>query len=175
MSVNARLDAATANKTVERLFARMAALYGSKFADQWAGINPADVKKCWAEEIAAYPMQQIAAAVNALTTKNWPPTLPEFLELIRAQRPALNTAAHNPTKSVDAVDTQAPDVLAAKARCMASMARGFSASTPAWAYRAKRRWLAGEVRHSPVETAKINRVIERDRGMHDPFLQNERS
>jgi hypothetical protein len=175
MSADTTLDAATATKTVERLFARMAALYGSRFADQWAGINPADVKKCWAEEIAAYPMPQIAAAVNALTTKNWPPTLPEFLELIRAQRPALNTAAHNPTKSVDAVDTQAPDVLAAKARCMASMARGFSASTPAWAYRAKRRWLAGEVRHSPVETAKINRVIERDRGMHDPFLQNERS
>ena len=175
MSADTTLDAATATKTVERLFARMAVLYGSRFADQWAGINPADVKKCWAEEIAAYPMPQIAAAVNALTTKNWPPTLPEFLELIRAQRPALNTAAHNPTKSVDAVDTQAPDVLAAKARCMASMARGFSASTPAWAYRAKRRWLAGEVRHSPVETAKINRVIERDRGMHDPFLQNERS
>lgn len=175
MSADTTLDAATATKTVERLFARMAALYGSRFADQWAGINPVDVKKCWAEEIAAYPMQQIAAAVNALTTKNWPPTLPEFLELMQDQRPALNASAHKPTKSVDAVDTQAPDVLAAKARCMASMARGFSAPTPAWAYRAKRRWLDGEVRHSPDVTAMINRVIERDRGMHDPFLQIERS
>jgi hypothetical protein len=175
MSVNTRLDAATATKTVERLFARMAVMYGSRFADQWAGINPADVKKCWSEEIAAYPMRQIAAAVNALTTKNWPPTLPEFLELIEDQRPRLATAAYKPSKSVDAVDTQAPDVLAAKARCMASMARGFTAPTPAWAYRAKRRWLDGEVRHSPDVTAMINRVIERDRGMHDPFLQIERS
>jgi hypothetical protein len=174
MSAKTTLDAATATKTVERLFARMAALYGSRFADQWAGINPVDVKKCWSEEIAAYPMRQIAAAVNALTTKNWPPTLPEFLELIEAQRPAPNTAAYKPTKSVDAVDTQAPDVLAAKGRCMASIARGFSAPTPAWAYRAKRRWLDGEVRHSPDVTAMINRVIERDRGMHDPFLQIER-
>lgn len=174
MSVNTRLDAATATKTVERLFARMALMYGSKFADQWAGINPADVKKCWSEEIAAYPIDQIAAAVKALTTKKWPPTLPEFLELIQDQRPALTTAAYKPSKSVDAVDTRAPDVLAAKARCMASVARGFSAPTLAWAYRAKRRWLDGEVKHSPDVKAMINRVIERDRGVHDPFLQIER-
>ena len=165
------LDSATANKVVERLFARMAALYGGRFADQWSGINPADVKKCWAEEIAAYSMPQIAGAVNALTTKNWPPTLPEFLELIKNQRPAATTAAYAPAKSVDAVDTQSPDVLAAKARCMASIARGFDAPSPAWAYRAKRRWLDGEVKHSPDVATRINRVIERDRGTHDPFSQ----
>lgn len=68
---------------IERLFERMSGYYGARFADAWRGIDPAAMKRCWAEELAGYSRDEIAAGVRALKTRDWPPTLPEFLKLCR--------------------------------------------------------------------------------------------
>lgn len=68
---------------IERLFARMAAFYGAKFADAWRGVDPAEVKAAWGEELAGYSIPEIQAGIAGLKTRDWPPTLPEFLKLCR--------------------------------------------------------------------------------------------
>ena len=72
---------------IERLFERMSGFYGARFADAWRGIEPEAMKRCWAEELAGYSGDEIATGVKALKTRDWPPTLPEFLKLCR---PALD-------------------------------------------------------------------------------------
>lgn len=68
---------------VERLFDRMAGLYGARFADAWRGTDPERVKRIWAEELAGFGGEEISRGVQALKTRDWPPTLPEFLKLCR--------------------------------------------------------------------------------------------
>lgn len=61
---------------IDRLFSRLAAMYGSKFAAMWDGINIADVKQCWSAELCRYTVDDIYLALQRLST--FPPTLPEF-------------------------------------------------------------------------------------------------
>jgi hypothetical protein len=156
-------------KLVERLFLRFSVLYGNKFADMWKGIDLHEVKKCWADELSSYSVQAIAAAVNGLTDKPWPPTLPEFLEMCDGVRPAPIIAAHLTYKPNEKPDPNDPEIVAARERCMANVKRGFDRPSPAWAYRAKRRWLNNEIKYNPDVLAMINGAIERDAGRNDPF------
>jgi hypothetical protein len=156
-------------KLVERLFLRFSVLYGNKFADMWKGIDLHEVKKCWADELSSYSVQAIAAAVNGLTDKPWPPTLPEFLEMCDGVREAPTIAAHLPYKGNEKVDPNDPEIVAARERCMASEKRGFNRPSPVWAYRAKKRWLNNEIKYNPDVLAMINGAIERDNGQSDPF------
>ena len=68
---------------IERLFNRLAAMYGAKFTDQWKGVDPAYLKAVWAEELSAYAVDEIKRGLDACRTRIWPPTLPEFLQLCR--------------------------------------------------------------------------------------------
>lgn len=75
---------------VERVFARMAAFYGSRFADMWRDIDPVELKRTWAEELAGFSADELARGIDGCRTRDWPPTLPEFLRLCR---PALDYEA----------------------------------------------------------------------------------
>jgi hypothetical protein len=68
---------------IERIFTRLSAFYGSKFADLWGNSDLANVKAVWSEELSAYSGDEIAAALAQCKTRDWPPTLPEFLKLCR--------------------------------------------------------------------------------------------
>ena len=68
---------------VERLFARFVALYGSqKVAAMWADADIAEVKTVWAVQLTRFHPQSIRKALQCLidSGKEWPPTLPEFIE-----------------------------------------------------------------------------------------------
>lgn len=149
-------------KLVERLFLRLSALYGNRFTDMWKGIDLHEVKRCWADELSAYSVQQVAQAVNGLTEKAWPPTLPEFLEMCEGAKPVTPIAAHLPYKH-EKVDVNAPDVVAAKARAMALM-NDFGKQKPSrkWAYFAMLRPQA------PSTMAQIEAAIKADQGRHAP-------
>jgi len=151
-------------KLVERLFLRLSALYGNRFTDMWKGIDLHEVKRCWADELSAYSVQQVAQAVNGLTEKAWPPTLPEFLEMCEGAKPVTPIAAHLPYKH-EKVDVNAPDVVAAKARAMALM-NDFGKQKPSrkWEYFAKLRDQA------PHVMATIDKVIQRDAGHSKPTV-----
>jgi hypothetical protein len=75
---------------VERLFAKLLTLYGTRFADMWRGVAVEDVKKTWGAALARYPLETIRDALVKLTSSStYPPTLPEFVALCEScYRPA---------------------------------------------------------------------------------------
>ena len=74
---------------VERIFVRMSAMYGRLFAEMWAGVDPAEVKATWIDDLAPFCGQQIAWAMEQCKSRDLPPTLPMFRSLCQqAPRPA---------------------------------------------------------------------------------------
>lgn len=71
---------------IDRLFARFTAFYGSqKVGTMWVDAGMAEVKAVWAEQLARFEPASIAGALQRLVDggNQWPPTLPEFVELCR--------------------------------------------------------------------------------------------
>ena len=60
--------------------------YGTKFTDQWRGNSDdmADLKRHWAETLGKYTSDELKRGVDALSERDWPPTLPEFEKMCRA-------------------------------------------------------------------------------------------
>lgn len=77
---------------VERLFDRMLLEYGRKFTDQWGGADSDTLIAHWSRELAGYSGPELKRGVDALATRDWPPTLPEFKKLCR--RPLDSTTAY---------------------------------------------------------------------------------
>ena len=71
---------------IERVFERLSALYGSKFADLWRGCDIEGVKSVWAKELAGYSPTRSPRHCR-LQDARLAPTLPEFLKVCR---PALD-------------------------------------------------------------------------------------
>jgi hypothetical protein len=90
-------------RTIENLFAKFAAIYGVKFADQWAGINHDAVKATWEQGLADLRRDEIVAGIQRLILcgKPFPPTLPEFYVMCR---PRVDVP---PEKDHDALDDMA--------------------------------------------------------------------
>lgn len=84
---------------VERIFSRFQVMYGvQKLGAMWTGTDIEEVKRVWAESLGRYPREALSAAVLALPEEHgaWPPTLPEFVALVRAKAepiPAMHRAA----------------------------------------------------------------------------------
>ena len=71
---------------VERLFSRFVALYGSqKVGAMWADADLAEVKMVWAIQLSRFNPHSIKVALQCLidSGREWPPTLPEFIEMCR--------------------------------------------------------------------------------------------
>lgn len=68
---------------VERLFARLAAMYGSRFADMWDCVDPEAAKETWAAGLAGYTGDELTRGLDACRARDWPPTMPEFARLCR--------------------------------------------------------------------------------------------
>ena len=68
---------------VERIFARLSAYYGSRFADAWRGCDLGEVRAAWSIALADYSGEEIARGLDACRLRDWPPTLPEFARLCR--------------------------------------------------------------------------------------------
>lgn len=102
---------------VERIFARMSAMYGRLFADMWAGTDLRQVKAAWAEDLGPFCGKQIAWAMEQCKARELPPTLPAFRGLCQnAPRPeasalpaprvpqeAAQARAHQLRKSAEAI------------------------------------------------------------------------
>ena len=67
----------------ERIFQRMENFYLSKWVDSFGSIPRERVKQAWAEELAGYQAAEIKRGLESCRTRQWPPTLPEFLMLCR--------------------------------------------------------------------------------------------
>lgn len=124
---------------IERLFSRLAALYGAAFGRQWEGTNIADVKLVWAEKLGGFTASQIGAALKGCDDRQYPPNLPEFIDLCRqaAKRAEIRQAIEAPQLSVEERIDRAGQLEAAAVKPQAYDYRG-------WCKELKRRYLAGE-------------------------------
>lgn len=61
----------------------MVSFYGARFADAWRGVDVAQVKADWSEELSDYTVDEIRRGIGRLRDRPFPPTLPEFLLLCR--------------------------------------------------------------------------------------------
>ncbi len=70
---------------VDRLFQRLATLYGRAWLDLWAGIPIDAVKAEWARSLHGMAPEAIGLALESLKTEGvkFPPNLPEFIALCR--------------------------------------------------------------------------------------------
>jgi len=68
---------------IDRLFMRLSAMYGQKFASQWAGTDVGFMKGAWADDLGCMTGQDIATGLEACKSRPFPPTLPEFIVLCR--------------------------------------------------------------------------------------------
>lgn len=70
---------------IAKIFDHMSGLYGSKFADLWNGSSMETVQRLWAEKLGGFKSMPgaIKEALDALDSKPFPPTLPEFLSMCR--------------------------------------------------------------------------------------------
>lgn len=79
---------------IDRLFLRMASLYGKLWLDMWAGLDMGEIKGEWQDAIQAERLGEKAVfrAVDVLSRNlgnghELPPTLPRFVQLCKAQMP----------------------------------------------------------------------------------------
>lgn len=124
---------------IERLFSRLAALYGSSFGRQWEGTNLVDVKAVWAEKLGGFTAPQIGAALKGCDDRQYPPNLPEFIDMCRiaAKREAHPPAITAPQLSVDEQLERARQLEAAASKSSGYDYRG-------WCKDLRARYLAGE-------------------------------
>lgn len=68
---------------IEKLFDKMLLDYGKKFIDQWSGADTDKLIAHWSRELAGYSGLELKRGYDALATRDWPPSLPEFKKMCR--------------------------------------------------------------------------------------------
>lgn len=110
-----------------RLFDRLTAIYGSqKVGAMWLDADMEQVKGAWGHALAKYPPEAIAAALQDLPEmpSAWPPTLPEFVTLVREAAEYLRAKNAPPLlgHNEQLADPDSPNVQAALAEMRAFVA-----------------------------------------------------
>lgn len=146
------------NGWIERLFSRLAALYGAAFGRQWEGTNLVDVKAVWADKLGGFTAAQIGAALTACDERPYPPNAAEFLILCRdiAKRERDARLAMLPAPEIT------PEAIAARARQLESIAAKPNAyDYKLWAKTLRSEYLAG-VHLLPVQVAMASEALNED-------------
>jgi len=82
-ATSAGLPTSLPDSWIERIFRRMENFYGAKWVDSLGGIDRERVKQAWAEELAGFEVDELKAGLDAIRSRVWPPSLPEFMLLCR--------------------------------------------------------------------------------------------
>lgn len=74
---------------VEKLLHYQLVCYGKRFTDQWCMTSTAELIDVWADELQGMTHAELKRGKEALSTRDWPPTLPEFKRMCRPPVDAL--------------------------------------------------------------------------------------
>lgn len=83
LAENKQLPPALSPKWTAHLMSKLKMMYGSKFSQQWQGIDPNMLQNEWAEQLAGFTGDELARGLAACRERPFPPTLPEFMVLCR--------------------------------------------------------------------------------------------
>lgn len=85
------------SRWIDEIFSRLLTMYGSRFRDMYADVDPDALRAHWAESLGGFRDQpeRIGAALKACESRSdqRPPTLPEFIGLCRAAAAAAHRRA----------------------------------------------------------------------------------
>lgn len=116
---------------VESLFGKLAALYGDQFLRKWEHVHKADLVQTWAEGLGPYADDgehrgmRLKWALAQLRDNNpFPPSLPEFIALVR-QAPRPEVPALPAPKVAPEVASQRADEMAKAVKRITSKQRDF--------------------------------------------------
>ena len=107
----------TIDDELDRIFTRLAGLYGARFSDMWAGTDAEHVRAAWLSGIQRLSAPEIDAGLQFCIQRPFPPTLPEFVQMCRANGNARTTMAPLPKRGED------PGAEKARAACMALVSK----------------------------------------------------
>ena len=68
---------------VEKLLHYMLVCYGKRFTDQWCMVNGQELTDAWVAELEGMTHAELKCGKDALASRDWPPTLPEFKRMCR--------------------------------------------------------------------------------------------
>lgn len=163
---------------VEALFAKLAAMYGDAFVRKWQGIEKSELIAAWSEALGPYADdgehrgQRIKWALSHLQSNStFPPSLPEFVALVRQAPRPQPIALNAPTMSIDEV---APHIaeMAKKIAAPKQDHLGWARKPPASGYR--QHWekaicdlaASGDERFLPILESHVQSgVIRSERAM----------
>ena len=84
----------TQQTPIDRLFLRMASFYGKHWLDMWIDIPMDSVKAEWQAKLSGMPSKTVFRAVDYCADNvKFPPSLPEFMQLCKANTPSEITKA----------------------------------------------------------------------------------
>jgi hypothetical protein len=139
---------------IDRLFSRFIAIYGAqKTATAWGNGDATERALVWHQALSKYPMTTVGDALRELAEigTGWPPTLPEFVALVKTKLPQPMHMKALP------VPDRTKDEIAAGAAQMASIRDAVAPKkdNAAWAYRVIERYKAGDqvVAHASYKIA----------------------
>lgn len=121
------------------MFSRLASLYGASFGRQWDGTNIDEVKSTWAEKLGGFTSGNIASALKDCDDRQYPPNLPQFLELCR-------DAARREVLRFESLPAPAADPKIIRQATKAIERRNFDPH--GWAKELRERYQAGEILYS---------------------------
>lgn len=107
---------------IEQIFTVLAAGFGRQFSDQWAGVDPVEMKALWATKLSAFFDQPdaIRRALDDATDQKYPPNVGEFKALaLRHYREKRTTNRNADTGE----RRQNPEVVAEMMRVLNSKSR----------------------------------------------------
>ncbi len=98
------------DKYTRKLFDRFVSMWGAqKVGAMWDGANLDEVRSVWGRALGPYELETIGKAVDAIqrSGREWPPTLPEFLAVMRQfNAPQSLEALPPPEQLVDRVQAR---------------------------------------------------------------------
>ena len=134
---------------IDRLFGRFIAIYGAqKTATAWGNGDAHERALVWHQALSKYPMTVVGDALRDLaeTGTGWPPTLPEFVQMVRDKVPP---AAHRPALPVP--DRRQADIELGAQKAAALKASVSTQKNPrAWAHKILERHAAGDTSLAPI-------------------------
>jgi hypothetical protein len=134
---------------IDRLFSRFIAIYGAqKTATAWGNGDAQERALVWHQALSKYPMTVVGDALRDLaeTGTGWPPTLPEFVQMVRDKVPP---AAHRPALPVPS-RRQADIEIGAQKAAELKAAVSTQKNPRAWAHRVLQRHADGDSSIAPV-------------------------
>jgi hypothetical protein len=84
----------------------MSTIYGARFLDLWANVDPLDVQAEWSAALHGMSREDLQRGIGAMYHARYAPTLPEFIELCSPPRPVPLAHQYRIEQAVERTDSE---------------------------------------------------------------------